>query len=124
MSCNFQVRRLDSHGPDSAGVGGAVRLALEISVSIVVQSWVQVVRCCAPAGIQSEVAKARMYQNMLVTIPDSGYQPGIVRSVDLDGNLLVELGAFGGDQEVVINSGMTQTLVSLKLHTLLPPVRM
>ena len=81
-------------------------------MSVMVQSWVQVVRCCGPAGIQSEVAKARMYQNLLVTIPGSEYQPGIVRSVDLDGNLLVELGSFGGDQEVIINSGRTQTLVS------------
>ena len=57
------------------------------------------------------MSKARLLQNVLVTVPGDGNQPGIVRSIDLDGGLLVELGSFTADQEVNLSSGRTKALV-------------
>jgi len=48
----------------------------------------------------------------MVTVPQLGEQPGVVASVDIDGRLLVDLGAFAADQSIALN-GDSRTLVRL-----------
>ena len=63
------------------------------------------------AGFQSGPSRARFYQNVMVTVPSQRDQAGVVKSVDTDGQLLVEFGVFDASHQLDLNTGRTAMLV-------------
>lgn len=63
------------------------------------------------AGLGSDINRARLYESVLVTLTGRGGQPAVVRSVDLDGRLLVQLGTLSPDGDFVASQGLTENVV-------------
>ena len=63
------------------------------------------------AAYQTENKKAKRYQNLMVTIPAQNSQTGVVKSVDANGQLVVELGTLNGNNNFERN-GKSTLLVS------------
>lgn len=59
------------------------------------------------SGSQPENSKARLYQYLLVTIPAQNSQAGRVKSVDANGQLVVELGTLNASNHFDVNAGTT-----------------
>lgn len=59
------------------------------------------------AAYQPENSKARLYQNLMVTIPAQDSQAGVVKSVDANGQLVVSLGALNGSNHLELSGGTT-----------------
>lgn len=63
-------------------------------------------------GFQSESSRARFYQDLMVTVASQGDQAGVVKSVDVEGQLLVEFGTFNDNRQLELNTGRTAMLVN------------
>lgn len=65
----------------------------------------------AAAGFRPENSRHRLFQNLMVTVPNQGDKAGIVRSVDADGRLRIELGTLNATQHMDLVNGETTVLV-------------
>ena len=70
-------------------------------------NWPNVPLVSFAAAYQPENSKARLYHNLMVTIPAQNSQAGVVKSVDANGQLVVELGTLNGSNHLDLNGGST-----------------